>query len=358
MNPEIATFFENIFPMKNRVSNPTNNIPSSASSVADLTHEPESEPEPRRSKRIRTEKNFGEGFFTYLIEDTPSTYLEALSSPDAPFWKEAINSEFESIIENNTWILTNLPPGNKPLGCKWIFKKKMRTDGTIEKYKARLVVQGFGQKGGIDFFDTYSPVAHISTIRVILALASIYKLYVHQMDVKTAFLHGDLDEEIYMHQPEGFSVPGQENKVCRLVKSLYGLKQAPKQWHEKFDQVILSYGFHINESDNCLYQKQVNDQFIFLCLYVDDILILAPDLNLVNDIKNFLSHHFNMKDLGNADLILGMKIIRTVESISLSQSHYTKKLIDKFGYSNYSTFSSPFDPSTHLTKNTGIPINQ
>jgi hypothetical protein len=121
-----------------------------------------------------------------------------------------------------------LPQGTKPLGCHWIFKKKLRTDGSIEKYKARLVVQGFGQKEGFDFFDTYAPVARITTIRMILALASIHKLLIHQMDVKTAFLHGDLEEEIYMKQPEGFIVPGQENKVCKLVKSLYGLKQAPK----------------------------------------------------------------------------------------------------------------------------------
>ena len=152
----------------------------------------------------------------------------------------------------------------------------MKTNGSIEKYKARLIVQGFGQKAGIDFFDTYSPVAYISTIQVLLALASIYKLFVYQMDIMTAFLHRDLEKKIYMHQPEGFIVPGQENKVYRLVRSLYGLKQAPKQWYEKFDQVILSYGFRINESDNCLYQKQVDDQFILLCLYVDDILILAP----------------------------------------------------------------------------------
>ena len=117
---------------------------------------------------------------------------------------------------------------SKPLGCKWIFKKKMKSDGTIDKYKARLVIKGYRQREGLDYFDTYSPVSRITFIRVLLAITALWNLEIHQMDVKTAFLNGDLEEEIYMDQLEGFSVPGQKNKVCRLVKSLYGLKQAPK----------------------------------------------------------------------------------------------------------------------------------
>lgn len=151
---------------------------------------------------------------------------------------------------NNTWRLVDLPPGSKPISCKWIFKKKMRVDGTIDKFKARLVAKGFTQKEGVDYFDTYAPVARIATIRVLIAMASIYKLVIHQMDVKTVFLNGELDEEVYMKQLEDFIVKGQEHKVRKLVKSLYGLKQAPKQWHQKFDQVVLSNGFKINESTN------------------------------------------------------------------------------------------------------------
>ncbi|CAM8982076.1 unnamed protein product [Rhodiola kirilowii] len=152
-----------------------------------------------------------------------------MKSQDVSFWKEAINDEMDSIIGNNTWILVDLPPGHKPLGNKWIFRKKMKVDGTIDKFKARLVIQGFRQKYGMDYFDTYAPVARISTIRLLIALASIHKLLVHQIDVKIAFLNGDLEEEIYMKQPEGFVMHGQEHKVCKLVKSLYGLKQAPMQ---------------------------------------------------------------------------------------------------------------------------------
>ncbi|CAM8965253.1 unnamed protein product [Rhodiola kirilowii] len=167
--------------------------------------------------------------YCHVIEDDPKTFDEAMKSQDVSFWKEAINDEMDSIVGNNTWILVDLPQGHKALGSKWIFRKKMKVDGTIDKFKARLVIQGFRQKFGLDYFHTYAPVARISTIRLLIALASIHNFLVHQMDVKTAFLNGDLEEEIYMKQPEGFVVTGQEHKVCKIVKSLYGLKQAPMQ---------------------------------------------------------------------------------------------------------------------------------
>ena len=147
-----------------------------------------------------------------------------MSSPEAPYWKEAINNEVESILQNHMWELVDLPPGSKPLRCKWIFKKKMKADGSIDKYKARLVIKGYKQKEGLDYFDTYSPVTRISSILMLIAITAIHNLKIHQIDVKTTFLNGDLDEEIYMEQPEGFIVPGQEKKVCRIVKYLYGLK--------------------------------------------------------------------------------------------------------------------------------------
>ncbi|GKF37352.1 zinc finger, CCHC-type containing protein, partial [Tanacetum coccineum] len=167
----------------------------------------------------------------------------------------AIDDEIGSIMENNTWVLSHLPPCYKPLGYKWIFKRKMKVDGTIYKFKARLVIQGFRQKEGIDYFDTYAPFTRITTIRLLLALAAIHNLVIHQMDAKTAFLNGDLEEEVYMKQPEEIVMPGKEQKVCKLVKSLYGLKQAPKQWHQKFDEVVLSNSFLLNQSDKCVYSK-------------------------------------------------------------------------------------------------------
>ncbi|GKC69754.1 zinc finger, CCHC-type containing protein [Tanacetum coccineum] len=153
----------------------------------------------------------------------------------------------------------------------------MKVDGSIDKYKGDWLFKGSRQRR-IDFFDTYAPVARISTIRLLLALAAIHDLVIHQMDVKTAFLNGDLDEEIYMKQPEGFVMPGHESKVCKLKKSLYGLKQAPKQWHQKFDDVVLSNGFSLNQADKCVYSKfDASGKGVIICLYVDDMLIFGTD---------------------------------------------------------------------------------
>ncbi|KAL0392503.1 UNVERIFIED_CONTAM: Retrovirus-related Pol polyprotein from transposon TNT 1-94 [Sesamum radiatum] len=237
-----------------------------------------------------------------------------MASLEAKQWKEAVKSEMDSIVSNGTWVLVDLPPGCTTIGCKWIFKKKLKPDGSIDKFKARLVAKGFKQKEGIDYFDTYSPVARLTTIRVLIALASVYNLSIHQMDVKTAFLYGELDEEIYMDQPEGFVAHGNERKVCKLVKSLYGLKQAPKQWHEKFDQTILAFGF---------------------------------------------SNKFEMKDMGEADVILGIKLIRSTDGIAISQSHYVEKIIEKFGYQNSRIAKTPYDSSVALFKNeSGVSVAQ
>ncbi|CAM8913859.1 unnamed protein product [Rhodiola kirilowii] len=180
---------------------------------------------------------------------------------------------------NNTWILVDLPPGYKPLGNKWIFRKKMKVDCIIDKFKARLVVRGFRKKYGTDYLDTYAPFARIATIRLLVALASIHKLLVHQMDVKTAFLSGELEKEVYMKQSEGFIMPGQEHKVCKLIKSLYGLKKTPKQCHQKFDEVMLSDGFILNQSDKCVYSKFDNSgNEVIICLYVVDMLIFGTNL--------------------------------------------------------------------------------
>ncbi|GKA43897.1 zinc finger, CCHC-type containing protein [Tanacetum coccineum] len=266
-------------------------------------------------------------------DDGSKTIMKQLQSRDAVLGKEAINDEIGSIMENNTWVLSDLPPGCKPLG--------------------------FRKKEGIDYFDTYAPVARITTIRLLLALAAIHNLVIHQMDVKTAFLNGDLDEEVYMKQPEGFIMPGNEHKVCKLVKSLYGLKQAPKQWHQKFDEVVLSSGFHLNQSDKCVYSKFDNfGKGVIICLYVDDMLIFGTDQNQVDKTKKFLSSRFSMKDMGEADIILGIKIKRENKGIVITQSHYIEKILKKFNREDCSPVSTPMDPVEKLKPNTGKPVDQ
>ncbi|XP_074300561.1 uncharacterized protein LOC141631838 [Silene latifolia] len=272
---------------------PKDLVPSSSGAIegSDNVTTQEATPEIRRSKRKRIAKSFGPDFLTYLVEgsrdgcenyypycfhidEDPRTFDEVMRSHDSSFWKEAVNDEMDSIMGNNTWVLADLPRGCKPLGCKWIFKKKMKVDGSIDKFKARLVIQGFRQKEGIDYFDTYAPVARITTIRLLIALAAINNLVIHQMDVKMAFLNGELKDEVYMKQPERFIMPGNEHKVCKLIKSLYGLKQAPEQWHHKFDEVVLSNGYRLNQSDKCVYSKfDDNGNGVIICLYVDNMLI-------------------------------------------------------------------------------------
>ena len=367
MESRDATFFESFFPMKDTHSGsnqPSEIIPSSITppEQTEHTHELVSEEDvseaPRRSKRQRTAKSFGDDFTVYLVDDTPKSISEAYASPDADYWKEAVRSEMDSIIANGTWEVTERPYGCKPVGCKWVFKKKLRPDGTIEKYKARLVAKGYTQKENEDFFDTYSPVARLTTIRVLLSLAASHGLLVHQMDVKTAFLNGELDEEIYMDQPDGFVVEGQEGKVCKLLKSLYGLKQAPKQWHEKFDKTLTSAGFAVNEADKCVYYRHGGGEGVILCLYVDDILIFGTNLEVINEVKSFLSQNFDMKDLGVADVILNIKLIRGENGITLLQSHYVEKILNRFGYIDSKPSPTPYDPSLLLRKNKRIARNQ
>ena len=370
MESRDATFFENEFPMKNTPSETSHetiiphehelSIPTDHAEDFHV-HIPEKDDTivTRKSKRQRVAKSFGDDYLVYLVEDIPTTIREAYSSPDADLWKEAVRSEMDSIMSNGTWEVVDRPYGCQPIGCKWIFKKKLRPDGTIERYKARLVAKGYTQKEGEDFFDTYSPVARLTTIRTLIAVAASYGLIIHQMDVKTAFLNGELEEEIYMDQPEGFIADGQENKVCRLLKSLYGLKQAPKQWHERFDNTLTSNGFSVNEADTCVYYRYGGGEAVMLCLYVDDILIFGSNLNVIEEVKKLLSSNFEMKDLGEANVILNIKLIREGDGgVTLLQSHYVEKVLSRFGFSDCDPAPTPYDPSVLLRKNRRIARDQ
>ena len=182
----------------------------------------------------------------------------------------------------------------------------------------------------------------MTTIRVLLSLAVSHGLLVHQMDVKTAFLNGELEKEIYMDQPDDFVANGQEGNVCKLLKSLCGLKQVPKQWHEKFDKTLTSAGFVVNEADKCVYYRYGGGEGVILCLYVDGILIFGKNINVIKEVKDFLSGNFEMKDMGEANVILNIKLLREGNSgITLVQSHYVEKMLNRFVYSDCTSAPTP-----------------
>ncbi|GKE49765.1 zinc finger, CCHC-type containing protein [Tanacetum coccineum] len=238
--------------------------------------------------------------------------------------KEAINVEMDSIMGNNTWVLADLPLGCKPLGCKWIFKRKLKVDKTVKKFKARLVIQGLKQKSGIDYFDTYAPVARISTIILMIVMTSIHNLMIiHQMDVKTTFLNGELEEEVYMNQPQGFIMPGNENKLT-----------------------------------NVYIANDETGKGVTICLYVDDMLIFGTDQVQIDLGKEFLSSRLSMKDMGKADIISGIRIKHESNGISISQSHYIEKVLKKFNYFDCTLVSTHMDTSEKLMPNNGQFVSQ
>nr|GEX49786.1 retrovirus-related Pol polyprotein from transposon TNT 1-94 [Tanacetum cinerariifolium] len=266
-------------------------------------------------------------------EGEPSTLQEALNNPDASFWKEAMQEEIEALHKNKTWELVPLPGGRKPIGNKWVYKIKKNDDDQVERYRERLVVKGYAQKEGIEFNKIFSHVVRMTTIRVVLAMCATYDLHLEQLDVKTAFLYGNLKEEIYMLQPEGFKQKGKKNLVCRSNKSLYGLKQASRCWYKRFDSFIMSLECNRLHVDPYTYFKRFrNNDFIILLLYVDDMLVACPNKDRINKLKAHLTREFEMKDLGPANKILGMQIYRDRVSMKiwLSQKSYVKKILQRF----------------------------
>ena len=216
-----------------------------------------------------------------IQNDEPLTYTEAILSSDSDRWQEAMESEIDSMYVNQVWSLVDAPEGVNPIGCKWVYKKKFGADGQVETYKARLVAKGFRQKQGIDYEETFSPVAMLKSIRIMLAIAAYHDYEIWQMDVKTAFLNGFLEEEVYMSQPEGFISKNKPNQVCKLKRSIYGLKQASRSWNIRFDETIKRFGFIKNVDEPCIYKKTSGSAIVFLVLYVDDILLIGNDIPML-----------------------------------------------------------------------------
>ncbi|GJT93156.1 retrotransposon protein, putative, ty1-copia subclass [Tanacetum coccineum] len=282
----------------------------------------------------------------------PANYKAALSDPEFEKWLVAMNEEMQSMNDNKVWKLVVLPPNAKVVKSMWIYKKKTDMDGKGYIYKARLVAKGFTQTYGVDYEETFSPVADISAVRILIAIAAYYDYEIWQMDVKTAFLNGFLEEEIYMEQPEGFIDPNHPSKVCKLQRSIYGLKQASRSWNKRFDEEIKKFGFHQNLDEPCVYQKASRSNVIFLILYVDDIILMGNHIPRRQEVKDYLGKRFSMKDLGEAAFILGIKIYRdrSRRLIGLSQNAYLDKILKRYRMDNSKRGSIPMQVDLHLNK--------
>lgn len=281
------------------------------------------------------------------VENEPQSIDEARKRNDWHEWQQAIECEYDSLLKNSTWVLCDLPEKRKAISSKWVFKLKRKANGDIDKYKARLVAKGCGQKEGFDYTETYAPVAKLATLRILLAIAVQFKMHIHQMDVKSAFLNGDLNEDIYMLQPSGFT---KGSKVCKLKKSIYGLKQASRMWNEKFNKFILRIGFKRSASDSCLYTKIEKGIRCYILLYVDDVLVVCDNLEMTEEIKRQLAAEFEMTDVGEVDTFLGMHIEYDRENgvMKLSQEQYLKNVVRKFGMEDCKSVATPIEKGLQL----------
>ncbi|BFG26329.1 hypothetical protein CerSpe_126030 [Prunus speciosa] len=320
--------------------------------------EPSSIARSRPKRTIKPPQRFGwdKDAVHYALnasEEEPTTFQEAVENKERESWMEAMMQEMESLHQNSVWELVPKPKGRKVIGCKWVFRKKEDMHGkgaTI--FKARLVAKGYLQKEGVDYDEIFSPVVKHTSIRLLLSFVAQENMEVEQMDVKTAFLHGDLEEDIYISQPQGFIEASKENLVCRLKKSLYGLKQSPRQWNKCFDSFMMKIGYRRCESDCCVYTHAFKDgNFILLLLYVDDMLIACKDMSKIQELKTLLGREFDMKDLGSTQKILGMEIRRDRNEgkLWLSQSKYISKVLEKFNMMDCKPVSTPLEEHFKLS---------
>ncbi|GJS94691.1 ribonuclease H-like domain, reverse transcriptase, RNA-dependent DNA polymerase [Tanacetum coccineum] len=263
-----------------------------------------------------------------LAEDEPKNYKEASNDQK---WIEAMKDELDSINRNNTWKLTSLPPGHKAIGLKWVFKTKRDADGKIIKHKARLVAKGYIQEHGIDFEEVFAPVARMETIRLLLAIAANNKWQVHHLDVKSAFLHGDLQEEVYVTQPEGFIKRNDNGKVYRLIKALYGLRQAPRAWNIKLDNTLKSLDFKKCALEQAIYTRTERDSILLVGVYVDDLIITGTPKKEIDKFKDQMKEIFEMSDLGLLAYYLGIEVTQSGGDISIKQSAYARKILKEAG---------------------------
>ena len=290
----------------------------------------------------------------------PRTMREVLHSEQKSQWIKSSENEIDGLWKKGAFKLVKLPPGKKAYPSKWIFKVKYHQDHSIEKFKSRICYLGNLQKYGEDYFtDPYSPVGRIETFRLILAISAILDLHIHQIDITQAFIHADLDEEVYMKQPEGFVAKGKEDWVLRVLKAIYGLRQAPRAFYSCLHRYLVEkLGFKRTMKDYCLYVRREEDgTTTFIIVYVDDLTLACSDLEVLEKIKKKLSIRFELTDGGEIDYMLKMQITRNraKKTISVTQTKYIEDLVERFSVQDMEGVETPtittlkLEPETVLT---------
>lgn len=294
-----------------------------------------------KNKRIRKQTVFYNCNNVMLDNCEPKTYREAMNSPDACKWQEAIQRELKTLKNNNTWSICDMPDNEKVISSKWVFKIK-RNNSNIQ-YKARLVARGFEQNDILNLNDVYAPVAKLSTFRLFLAIATKSKLYVYQMDVTGAFLYGEIEENAYISLPDG--AYDNDKNIVKLNKSLYGLKKSPKYWNEKFNSIMIREGFKRSKCDPCLYSKCNDSEQIYVLLYVDDMLMFGSNEEHISNLKSMLNKEFEMKDLGLISEFLGINVKQNLKTnvTELCQKNYLENVLKRFHMYDCKPISTPMD---------------
>lgn len=277
----------------------------------------------------------------FMIISDPTSFQEAIRHQS---WKQAMDAEIQSIERNHTWSLTTLPVGAKAIGVKWIYKTKLNELGEIDKFKAQLVVKGYAQEYGVDYTEVFAPVDRMDTVRMIIAVAAQRGWGIYQLDVKSAFLHGELKEDVFVEQPQGYEVAGKKDMVYKLHKALYGLKQAPRAWFSHIEAYIVKEGFVSSSSEQTLFIKQKGGKIIIVSIYVDDLLFTSNDEELLNEFKRSMKDEFDMTDLGKMRYFLGIEVIQKADGIFICQRKYVAELIERFGMQNYNFVCNPIVP--------------
>jgi hypothetical protein len=310
----------------------------------------------RHARRIPVhyEKQFSSymALMCYLVEKEPTCFEEAVQEKE---WMDAMPEEYQFIMKNNVREIVPRPKNKDVVSSKWIYKIKHATYKSIEKHKARFVARRFSQKEGIDYEETFAPVARCTSIRTIIALVAKMKWKLHQMDLKTTLLIGVIEEEVYIEQPQGFEVEDRKTHVCRLKKALYGLKQAPRAWYGIIDSFLTSLGFTKSKADPNLYFKVMNDEPVILLLYVDD-LFLTGEEKLITDCKKKLAVEFELKDLGPMHYFLGLEVWQSPEKICLNKGKYAVKILKRFDMLECKAMNTPMETNLKLLVDTSLEL--